>query len=111
MESIKEFPRGILDQVISKRVNTYGVQKRAPGPGLNLLAGSSDPVHGQQPPLESGATSFKHQAPSNKLQSLKLQAASIKPQATSVKLQAASNKLFNFTTLIKFQAASVEARG
>ena len=81
------------DQVISLSPRD-GVVERAPGPGLK-----------QQ------ASSFKRQATSNKLQSLKLQAASIKPQATSIKLQAASNKLFYFTTLIKFQAASVEARG
>ena len=93
MESIKEFPRGILDQVISLCTAT-AASGRAPGPGL-----------------KHQASSFKRQAASNKLQSLKLQAASIKPQATSIKLQAASNKLFYFTTLIKFQAASVEARG
>ena len=81
-----KFPRGILDQAISKEPATAGNQ-RSPGPGL------------------------KPQAASNKLQSLKLQAASIKPFAASIKRQAASNKLFYFTTLIKFQAASVEARG
>ena len=94
MESIKEFPRGISDQVISLKSFDGNNLERAPGPGLKQQA-SSD----------------KQQATSNKLQSLKLQAASIKPQATSIKLQAASNKLFYFTTLIKFQAASVEARG
>ena len=66
MESIKKFPRGILDQVISKEPATAGNQ-RAPGPGLKLQAPSS--------------------------QSLKLQAASIKPQAQRLKLQAASGKL------------------
>ena len=94
MESIKEFPRGILDQVISKRVNTYGVQKRAPGPGLNLLAGSSDPVHGQQPPLESGATSFKHQATSYRDSSRKRQASSDKQQASSFKPRATSSSIW-----------------
>ncbi len=39
MESIKEFPRGILDQVISKEPATAGNQ-RAPGPGLKLQAPS-----------------------------------------------------------------------
>jgi len=68
MVNIKtKFPRGILDQAISKEPATAGNQ-RSPGPGLNLLAGSSDPVHGQQPPLESGATSHKLQAPSFKHQ-------------------------------------------
>ena len=70
----------------------------------------SDPQATADGSVRSGP-GHKLQATSNKLQSLKLQAASIKPQATSIKLQAASNKLFNFTTLIKFQAASVEARG
>ena len=63
MESIKEFPRGILDQVISKEPATAGNQ-RAPGPGLKLQATSSQ------------ASSDKHQAPSYKRQasSRKLQA-------------------------------------
>jgi len=72
MVNIKEFPRGILDQVISKEPATAGNQ-RAPGPGL------------------------KPQAPSFKLQALKdtsdkLQAPSYKPQASSPKLQASSFK-------------------
>ena len=100
-----KFPRGILDQVISKWVNTYGVQKRAPGPGLML----PDSKMVKQRATSSTSRDQERQASSTKL--LKLRAASIKPQATSVKLQAASNKLFYFTTLIKFQAASVEARG
>jgi len=57
------------DQVISKRVNTYGVQKRAPGPGL------------------------KHQAPSVKLSNQPVQASSSKLQAQRHKLQAPSHKL------------------
>ena len=61
MVSIKEFPRGISDQVISKRVNTYGVQKRAPGPGLKRQA-SSNKLR------EIQASSGKHQAPSSKHQ-------------------------------------------
>jgi hypothetical protein len=69
MESIKEFPRGILDQVIS---NSYVIKdssdklKRAPGPGLKLQATSYK------------ASSFKRQASSPKQQ-----ASSFKPQATS----------------------------
>ena len=35
MESIKEFPRGILDQVISETKPT-GDGERAPGPGLKV---------------------------------------------------------------------------
>ena len=35
MESIKEFPRGISDQVISKEPSTEEIL-RAPGPGLKL---------------------------------------------------------------------------
>jgi len=56
-----------LDQVISIMGSAYGVQERAPGPGLKQQA--------------SSAKLFKHQA------------TSIKPQATSVKLQATSVKL------------------
>ena len=90
MVNIKtEFPRGInSDQVISGASATASVQ-RAPGPGLNLLAGSSDPVHGQQPPLESGATSFKQQAQRDS--SFKRQASSPKHKGSSAKPQAASS--------------------
>ena len=82
MVSIKEFPRGISDQVISKEPATAGNQ-RAPGPGLKLR-------HGGLTPEASGT---KPQAPSLKLQALKdtsdkLQAPSYKPQASSRKLQA-----------------------
>ena len=67
MESIKEFPRGILDQVISKSERD-GESERAPGPGLKLR-------HGGLTPEASGD---------------KFQAASDKLQATSYKLQASS---------------------
>ena len=77
--------RNKLDQAISLRAHV-GERERATGPGLNLLAGSSDPVHGQQPPLESGATSDKLEATSDKQQSSspklrKFQATSSKRQA------------------------------
>ena len=77
--------RNKLDQAISSK-NRDGECERATGPGLNLLAGSSDPVHGQQPPLERGATSDKLEATSDKQQasSPKLR----KFQATSSKRQA-----------------------
>ena len=65
MESIKEFPRGIMDQVISDGTATAPT-KRAPGPGLKLR-------HGGLTPEASGA---------------KRQASSCKPQAPSFKLQA-----------------------
>jgi hypothetical protein len=94
MESIKEFPRGISDQVISLTLADGCNGSVHPGPGLNLLAGSSDPVHGQQPPLESGATSFKHQATSYKASSFKRQASSPKQQASSFKPQATSSLIF-----------------
>ena len=77
--------RNKLDQAISKPEPTGHARVR-PDPGLNLLAGSSDPVHGQQPPLESGATSFKRQASSTKHQ------ATSKPEPSSGS-QAASDKL------------------
>ena len=75
MVSIKEFPRGISDQVISKETSTEEIL-RAPGPGLKLQASSA------------------------KL--LKSQAASFKPQAARFKLQAASVKLLDYLPLIKF---------
>ena len=37
MESIKEFPRGISDQVISKEPSTEEIL-RAPGPGLQVTS-------------------------------------------------------------------------
>ena len=82
--------RNKLDQAISKPEPTGHARVR-PDPGLNLLAGSSDPVHGQQPPLESGATSYKRQASSTKLRQKRI--TGVKLQATSIKLQATSNKL------------------
>ena len=63
MESIKKFPRGILDQVISKEPATAGNQR----------ASWSGPT----------ASSFKHQAP---------EATSHKRQAPSTKVQAPSRK-------------------
>ena len=65
MESIKEFPRGITDQVIS-RGDATAAGRRAPGPGYKRQASS----HKLQ------ATSFKLQATSFKRQ-VKLQAASV----------------------------------
>jgi len=61
----KEFPRGILDQVISNP-EARTASERAPGPGLK-----------QQAPSYK-ASSRKRQASSPKLQ-----ASSSKPQATS----------------------------
>ena len=74
MESIKEFPRGISDQIISPRVATASA-RRASGPGREL---------GEVQPWDREAT------PSSKLQ-----AASSKRQASSNKLretQASSGK-------------------
>ena len=59
MESIKEFPRGILDQVISLRAHD-GECERAPGPGLKRQA-----------------SSFKHQASSFRTNLVKHQATSL----------------------------------
>jgi hypothetical protein len=82
MESIKEFPRGILDQAISGK-NSTECKTRSPGPGLELssfklelsstkLKGSSFKLSNQ--PVQS--PSGKHPNLSNKRQasSLKLQA-------------------------------------
>jgi len=60
MVSIKEFPRGISDQAISKEPATAGNQ-RSPGPGPKHQA-SSDKLK------EPQASSGKHQAPSSKHQ-------------------------------------------
>ena len=107
MENIKKFPRGInSDQVISLTLADGCNGSVHPGPGLNLLAGSSDPVHGQQPPLESGATSLKLQATSS--ERFKLQAASIKPQAQRFKRQAASGKLLDHGSWKKFQGTRIK---
>ena len=70
MESIKEFPRGISDQVISLRAHD-GERERASWSGPQ-------------------ATSCKQQASSTKL--IKQQAASIKPRCQGFKLQATSFK-------------------
>ena len=67
MESIKEFPRGITDQVISPLAKPVA-GRRAPGPGLKLR-------HGGLTPEASGD---KHQASSAKL--LEKRATSIKRQ-------------------------------
>ncbi len=69
MESIKEFPSGILDQVISDGTATAPT-KRAPDPG------PSDSTGGVPGNADITVTSVK------------LQAASHKLQATSNKLQA-----------------------
>ena len=60
--------RNKSDQAISKATGTPTQQSVRPDPGLNWLADSSDPVHGQQPSLESGATSHRRQASSGKQQ-------------------------------------------
>jgi len=61
MVSIKEFPRGISDQVISKANSTRGLSCVHPGPGLKRQA-SSNKLR------EIQASSGKHQAPSSKHQ-------------------------------------------
>ena len=67
MVNIKKFPRGILDQVISRGDSTEA-GRRAPDPGL------------------------KQQAASVKLSNQPVQASSDKRQAPSCKLQASSRK-------------------
>ena len=68
MESIKKFPRGISDQVISKSERD-GESERAPGPGnkLDVPAPAGPSVKPQassskQQATESQASSDKHQA-------------------------------------------------
>ena len=64
MVNIKEFPRGILDQVISLRAHDGG-RERAPGPGLKLQA-----------------SGHKHQASSTKRQAFEPTCSSAKRQAS-----------------------------
>ena len=83
MESIKKFPRGISDQVISSPDSREVVDSVHPGPGLKLR-------HGGLTPAASGN---KLQAPSVKLSNQPVQASSDKRQAPGSKLQASSHKL------------------
>ena len=81
MVNIKtEFPRGISDQVISKRT-CDGESERASWSGPQ-------------------ASSLKLQASSFRTNLFKQQAASVKPQAASFKLQAASNKISDPITTV-----------
>ena len=104
MVSIKEFPRGILDQVISGK-NSTECKTRAPGPGLKLRHGGLTPeasgskrqaIEESVPytdVIEAEASSTKLQAPSVKLSNQPVQASSGKRQAPGSKLQASSHKL------------------
>ena len=83
MESIKEFPRGILDQVISLRAHD-GECERALDPGLK-----------QQ------ASSCKRQASSFRTNLVKHQATSGKATSTGVKRQATSSKLSDPCTTVQ----------
>jgi len=76
MESIKKFPRGISDQVISSRNAATVAGRRAPGPGLFLIG-------------KRQASGDKRQATSDKRQASgdKRQATSVRRQASSVKLR------------------------
>jgi hypothetical protein len=73
----KKFPRGILDQVISKST-CDGESERAPDPGLKQQASS----------IKLQASSFKRQA----FKRQALQASSDKRQAPGCKRQASSHK-------------------
>ena len=74
----KEFPRGILDQVISETKPT-GDGERAPGPGLKLQASEDSTAN---------STRGRVAAP----EATSSQASSDKPQAPSHKRQASSRK-------------------
>ena len=78
MESIKEFPRGITDQAISKPDNLEVVDSVRPGPGQV----TQQVVYQVMLTSQSQVSSYKLQATSDKLQatSFKRQA---KRQATS----------------------------
>jgi len=90
MVNIKEFPRGISDQVISLRAATAGTGVH-PGPGLKLPGprpisnANKGLIHKRQ------ASSTKRQAFEPTCSSSKRQASSPKQQASSVKPQAASS--------------------
>jgi hypothetical protein len=84
MESIKKFPRGISDQVISSRVDVAtSSARRAPGPGLQQAIEETVPHND----IEE-ASSHKRQATSSQASSGKHQALSYKRQASSRKRQA-----------------------
>ena len=89
MESIKKFPRGISDQVISSRNAATVAGRRAPGPGLKRQASSNKHRSGSESVrilvnhwrwLETQGSSYKLQAASCKLQAI----SQVKRQATSV---------------------------
>jgi hypothetical protein len=82
MESIKEFPRGISDQVISGANSTRGLSRVHPGPGLKLR-------HGGLTPEASGN---KLQAPSIKLSNQPGRASSGKLLSHKHRGQASSHK-------------------
>ena len=78
--NFKEFPRGILDQVISLRAHD-GECERAPGPGLMLPDSKM---------VKQRATSSTSRDQERQASSGKPQASSFKPQASSGKQQASS---------------------
>ena len=82
MESIKEFPRGISDQVISSPDSREVVDSVHPGPGLKLR-------HGGLTPEASGN---KLQAPSIKLSNQPGRASSGKLLSHKHRGQASSHK-------------------
>ena len=87
MESIKKFPRGILNQVISKAGSAYGGPQRAPDSGLKLKQHAStlklDHSHSGLPRVVKASSSKEPQASGSKLQ-----APSTLEQASSHKRQA-----------------------
>ena len=78
--SIKKFPRGILDQVISSEVRD-GARERAPSPGLELSS------------FKLELTSTKLEGSSVKLSNQPVQSPSGKHPNQSNKRQASSRKL------------------
>jgi hypothetical protein len=98
--SIKKFPRGISDQVISSRNAATVAGRRAPGPGLKpqdnnaSFEGISEAEYNKRhmKALKDADPGFKRQASSVKLSNQPEQASSDKRQAPGSKLQASSHK-------------------
>jgi hypothetical protein len=88
----KEFPRGISDQVISSPDSREVVDSVHPGPGLKLQAREDSTVNRVAEPQ---ASSTKHQAFEPTWSSFKRQASKPQAQGSSVKPQATSSVILD----------------
>jgi hypothetical protein len=92
MVNIKKFPRGILDQVISKEPATAGNQRASwSGPQASSLKLQAQCDFQEALQSQSRASSSRRQAFEPTCSSIKRQASSPRQQASSFKPQAASS--------------------